>query len=81
MRKKIHWINWRKLCSPKNKGGMSFRVLNAFNLAMLAKQAWCLIQGTHSLFYRVYKARYFPICSFIEVELGSNPSYIWRSLL
>ena len=79
--KKIHWINWNKLCSPKNKGGIGFWDIHAFNLAMLAKQAWSLIQGSHSLFYKVYKARYFPFCSFMEAELGSNPSFVWRSLL
>ena len=40
-----------------------------------------MIHGTHSLFYRVYKARYFPTCSFMEAEVGSNPSYVWHSLL
>ena len=54
--KKIHWINWNKLCSLKNKGGIGFRDIHAFNLAMLAKQAWSFIQGSHSLFYKVYKA-------------------------
>ena len=48
---------------------------------MLAKQAWRLIRETHSLFYGVYKARYFHCCSFMEAELGSNPSMVWRSLL
>ena len=79
--RKIHWINWGKLCTPKNRGGVGFRDIHAFNLAMLAKQAWRLIHGTHSLFYRVYKARYFPTCFFMEAHLGSNPSYVWRSLL
>ena len=60
---------------------MGFRDLNAFNLAMLAKQAWRLIQNTHSLFHRVYKARYFPRSSFLKAELGPNPSFVWRSLL
>ena len=60
---------------------MGFRDIYAFNLAMLAKQAWRLIQGTPSLFFRVYKARYFPNCSFMEAELGNNPLFVWRSLL
>ena len=79
--RKIHWINWEWLCEPKKKGGMGFRNINAFNLAMLAKQAWRLLNQQNSLFFRVYKARYFPMCSFLEAKLGSNPSYVWRSIL
>ena len=48
---------------------------------MLAKQAWQLIHETHLLFYRVYKAQYFPSCSFLEADLETNPSFVWRSLL
>ena len=65
----------------KKEGGMGFRDLHAFNLVMLAKQAQRLIHENHSLFYRVYKTRYFPNCSFMFVELGNNPSFVWRSLL
>nr|XP_023873925.1 uncharacterized protein LOC111986517 [Quercus suber] len=79
--RKIHWINWTKLCTHKHKGGMGFRDLSAFNLAMLAKQVWRLIHNTHSLFHRVYKAWYFPRGSFLTAELGPNPSFVWRSLL
>ena len=78
--RKIHWINWKNLCTSKEEG-MGFRDLHAFNLAMLAKQAWQLVKDNRSLFYRVYKARYFPHCSFMEAELGNNPSFVWRSLL
>ena len=60
---------------------MGFRDIQAFNLALLAKQAWRLIYNTHSLFYWVYKSRYFPNCPFMDAELGNNPSYVWRSLL
>ena len=60
---------------------MGFWDIQDFNLALLAKQAWRLIHNTHSLFYRVYKSRYFPNCSFMDAELGNNPSYVWRSLM
>ena len=79
--KKIHWINWKKLCTSKKKGGVGFQDIQTFNLALLAKQAGRLIQDTHSLFYKVYKSKYFPTCTFMEARLGNNPSYVWRSLL
>ena len=37
--RKIHWINWKKLCTTKKECGMGFHDLHTFNLVMLAKQA------------------------------------------
>ena len=65
----------------KKSGGMGFQDIQTFNLALLAKQTWRLIHNTHSLFYKVYKTRYFPNYSFMDAVLGKNPSYVWRSLL
>ena len=60
---------------------MGFGDIQAFNLALLAKQAWRLIHHTYSLFYWACKARYFLTCSFLEAELGHNPLYVWHNLL
>ncbi|KAL6124860.1 hypothetical protein ACLB2K_077368 [Fragaria x ananassa] len=49
--------------------------------AMLAKQGWRLIQNPNSLLGRLLKAIYFPTVNFWEAELGSSPSYAWRSIL
>lgn len=67
--KKIHWMNWDALCKSKEEGGLGCRNLHLFNLAMLAKQAWRVVQNPSSLISQIYKALYifsnwgFLVCS------------------
>lgn len=80
-RKGIHWKSWSKLTLHKNKGGLGFRNLRDFNLAMLAKQGWRLLTRPNSLVGIFFSARYYSRGSFLDASLGSNPSFIWRSVL
>ena len=68
------------MCNPKARGGLGFRNLKAFNLAMLAKQAWRILNNPSSLVARVLKARYFPTGNLLNAKLGSSPSYSWWSI-
>ncbi|PRQ56718.1 putative RNA-directed DNA polymerase [Rosa chinensis] len=79
--RKIHWIAWEKLCYPKCQGGLGFRNMHIFNLALLTKQGWRLIQQPDSIIAKLLKAKYFPRCSFLEAELKGGESYTWRSIL
>ena len=79
--KKLSWLSWDKMCMLKDRGGLGFRDLRCFNLALLAKQGWQLQTNSISLFSKVYKAKYFPHCNFDEATIGRNPSYAWRSLM
>ncbi|CAJ2637916.1 unnamed protein product [Trifolium pratense] len=78
--KGIHWLAWDKLSVHKNKGGMGFKDLTAFNIAMLGKQGWKFQSSPNSLVSRLFKARYFPHSNFLASSLGHNPSYVWRSI-
>ncbi|XP_037495366.1 uncharacterized mitochondrial protein AtMg00310-like [Jatropha curcas] len=70
----IHWLAWNKMAIPKVFGGLGFRKIHEFNIALLGKQGWKLMVNPDSLAARVLKAKYFPTCSFLEANLGSNPS-------
>ena len=60
---------------------MGFKDIRSFNLAMLAKQGWWLLQDKNSLLYNCFKAKYFPRCEFLEAKDCQNNSYVWKSLL
>lgn len=74
-------MRWERLPVPKLHGGMGFKDLSAFNLAMLGKQGWKFLSVPDSLVCRIFKARYFPSCNYLNAQLGHNPSYVWRSIL
>ena len=77
---KIAWIGWKKMCKPKSLEGLGFRNLQAFNLALLAKQAWRILTNPRSLAACILKAKYFPYCDVLNASLGSKPSYTWWSI-
>ena len=49
----IHWAKWENMCAPREEGGIGFRMIHEFNLALLAKLLWRLVQFPDSLVARV----------------------------
>jgi hypothetical protein len=74
-------MSWKRLSGPKVHGGMGFKDLSAFNLAMLHKQGWKFLTEPDSLVSSIFKAQYFPSCNYLTAQIDRNPSYVWRSIL
>jgi hypothetical protein len=62
-------------------GGMGFRDLHSFNLAMLAKQSWRMLSRPDSLCARVIKAKYYPNTSLLYADPKSGSSFTWQSIV
>lgn len=77
----VKWLAWDKLCGPKSSGGLGVRGLRNFNIALLAKQGWRILNSSNSLVTMMLKAKYFPNTGFLEAEIGKNHNFVWRSIL
>lgn len=80
-KRSILWIAWKRLQYPKKEGGLGFKNLAKFNDALLAKQAWRIINNPDTLFSRIMEARYFKDDSILDAKERKNQSYRWSSLL
>lgn len=78
-RTKTQWISWKMLGKSKLEGGLGYRDFEDFNVALLAKQGWRILQQPQSLAARVLKAKYFHKTNFLHAKVGSNASYLWRA--
>ena len=77
----MHWLAWERLCQRKTKGGLGYRDLHLFNLAMLARQGWRLITEPSSLCAQVLKAKYFQNGDPLSVVEKPGISYTWRTIV
>ncbi|KAL0287996.1 UNVERIFIED_CONTAM: putative mitochondrial protein [Sesamum radiatum] len=78
---RVHWVAWKAMFKTEKCRGLGFRHLATFNDALLAKQAWRIIQHPHTLVSRLFKAKYFQQTDYFHVRLGARPSLTWRSIL
>ena len=72
---------WWKMSIPKNQGGMGFRDIHCFNLAMLAKQAWRLLENPDSLCATILRVKYYPDGDLLNTDLKKGSSFTWQSIM
>ena len=80
-RHKLPWVAWKKLCKQKDKGGLGFHEIEIHNQALLGNQSWRICSNPNSLLSRLLRARYFKNSTFLDCNIGTHPSYAWKSIL
>jgi hypothetical protein len=80
-KRKTCWVAWEEIIKPKIWGGLGFRDIELVNLALLAREAWRILNEPNSLSARILKAMYYPDVDFLDAKQGPAPSRVWRAIL
>ena len=75
-----HMLPWDTVCLPKAAGGIGFRGLHHFNVALLGKQICRLVCEPDNLLSQVYKCKYYPSGSIFEYDRTQRSSFAWKGL-
>lgn len=76
----IKWVAWNKLSIARKRGGLGLIDPHGFNLALLGKQCWHLLNKPEALVSRVLKARYYPNCHLLRASRMGGASYTWSGI-
>lgn len=79
--RKLHLVNWDKICMSKDEGGLGQKKFSLINQTMLAKQFWRIHHNPHSLLAKTFKAKYFPRCTIHECTPKPHQSWFWRNII
>ena len=69
------------MCIPKKNGGLGSRDFHSFNLALLAKQCWRLLQNLAPLCARVLSAKYYLDGKILNAGPKKGSSFTWQSIV
>ncbi|CAL9014415.1 unnamed protein product [Prunus brigantina] len=77
----IHWVSWAKLSQLKKAGGLGFRDLQCFNMALLAKIGWRIVNNPSSLLACLLHDKYFVGATFLTATSQKSSSWGWKGIL
>jgi hypothetical protein len=78
--RKMSWVSWKKMCKPKSMRGLGFGDIELFNLALLERQGWRILQISDTLSAKTLKARYHPTSDLLQSMIGSTPSQVRQAI-
>lgn len=76
----VRWLGWDKMAVSKRDGGLGFRDLKGFNLALLGKHIWHFGNKPNTVVARIFKARYFQDRHVLQAIKGTDSSFLWTGI-
>jgi hypothetical protein len=72
--------SWSSICLPKDEGGLGFRRMHDFNLALIAKLGWKLLSNSKCLWVKQLQSKYIKYGDFLSSPISSTVSWLWRGI-
>lgn len=79
--RKMAWVSWDSMAKPKALGGLGLQDFQNFNVSLLVKISWRLLQNPQCLLGRVLFGKYCPDNNILHATKTSSISHGWRSIL
>lgn len=79
--RKICWVSYEALSNHKDSGGLGFRDIQDFNLAMLAKNSWRILQNPDCLLARLLCGKYCHNASILAISCTPSASHGWKGVV
>ncbi|CAK8532076.1 unnamed protein product [Lathyrus sativus] len=82
--RKIYWVSWENLCLPFGKGGIGMKRIEEFNIYLLLKWRWRMLEVEKALWLDILKARYDSLAFYFTTSdycrMLKHCSLWWKSL-
>ena len=79
--RKIAWVAWEKVVSPREQGGLGVGSLKVSNLAMLAKWWWRFLNEEDSLWCKVIRSLHGPDGGLLDNSSSSLKTRCWSNIV
>jgi hypothetical protein len=72
--------SWNSICTPKVEGGLGFRKMHDFNLALIAKLGWKLLSNSDCLWVKQLQKKYIKYIDFLSSPATHTASWLWKRI-
>lgn len=82
VKRRVHLLSWKSLCSTKQAGGLGLKQTRIMNEAMLAKLGWRLLQEPSALWSQILRSKYGGNGMTRELfHMKNGDSHIWKGIV